>query len=312
MIWQKIVLQFTYEDVASNLNVDKSTVWRTVQLFNATGNVAKKTRSSSSPAQKLTKPVELSILHIVLRHPGIYLREIQSELLEIIGVNISLTSLCRFLSRVGFSRQKMKYAALQRDESLRSQFVTDVSIYRLDMLIFLDESGLDKRAGLRKYGYSLRGRPPVCHKMLIRGERVSLIAFMSMAGVLDCQIVHGTVNGDTFYNFVEKFLLPHLMPFNGTNPHSVVVLDNCSIHHIDEVVDMIHEVGALVHFLPPYSPDYNPIESLFSKLKTEIKAIESECDSYADIETIVLTALSSITTQDCVNWAENCNIYTMP
>ena len=312
MVWQKSILGYTYEQVASNLNVDKSTVWRTVKLFDETGDVTKKSYSYSlgkSP-RKLTRPVELTILHVVLSRPGIYLREIKSELLELAGVDVSLTSICRFLSVVGFTRQKMKYAALQRDKHLRSQFITDVSIYSVDMLIFLDESGFDKRNSLRKYGYSLRGKPPVCHKFLVRGERISLIAFMSMAGVLDCHIIHGTVNGDNFYDFVEKFLLPHLLPFDGKNPHSVVVLDNCSLHHIDEIVDMIHEVGALVHFLPPYSPDYNPIESLFSKMKTEVKAIESECDSYADIETIALTALSSVTTQDCLNWIKNCNIYT--
>jgi transposase len=44
---------------------------------------------------------------------------------------------------------------------------------------------------------------------------------------------------------------------------------NCSIHHLDEIVDMIHEVGALVHFLPPYSPDFNPIKNMFSKLKVK-------------------------------------------
>jgi len=183
-----------------------------VQLFNATGNVAKEIRSSGSLAQKLIKPVELSILHIVLSHPGIYLREIQSKLIEMVGVSITLLSLCRFLSHVRFSHQKMKYAALQRDEQLCSRFVMDVSIYNLDMLIFLDESGVYKRASQRKYGYSLRGKPPVCHKMVIRDERVSLIAFMSMAGVLDCHIIRATVNGDIFYDLVEKFLLPHLIP----------------------------------------------------------------------------------------------------
>ena len=73
----------------------------------------------------------------------------------------------------------------------------------------------------------------MCHKFLVRGERVSLTAFISMEGVLDCHIIHGTINGDVFYNFVEKYLLPHLMPFNGENPHSVVIFDNCSVHHID-------------------------------------------------------------------------------
>ena len=53
-------------------------------------------------------------------------------------------------------------------------------------------------------------------------------------------------------------------------------MDNASIHHIDGIVDMITSIGALVIFLPPYSPDYNPIEEAFSKVKTLIKAYESD------------------------------------
>ena len=67
-------------------------------------------------------------------------------------------------------------------------------------------------------------------------------------------------------DFIQKYL-PHLLPFDGINCHSVVVLDNCSIHHIPEVAAMIEEVGAIVHYLPPYSPNFNPIEEAFSKVK---------------------------------------------
>ena len=59
------------------------------------------------------------------------------------------------------------------------------------------------------------------------------------------------------------------MPFNGVNKHSVVVLDNCSVHHMEGVVAMIEEAGAIVHFLPPYSPDFNPIEETFAKVKCD-------------------------------------------
>ena len=55
------------------------------------------------------------------------------------------------------------------------------------------------------------------------------------------------------------------MPYGGVNPHSVVIPDNCAIHHILEVWPMLEEVGVPVHFLPPYSPDLNPIEEAFSK-----------------------------------------------
>ena len=101
-------------------------------------------------------------------------------------------------------------------------------------------------------------------------EESSAIARMSCTGPLDVKTVRGTVNDDTFYNFVQMHLLPHLMPFDGRNPHSVVVMDNCFIHHVQEVVTSIQDVGALVHLLASYSPDYNPIEELF-KGKAQVK-----------------------------------------
>lgn len=203
------------------------------------------------------------ILHLVLECPGIYLREIQRELFELSGADVSCSAICKLLAGVGYTRQKLKFAALQRDQLLRSQFVSDVSIYEKEMLVFVDESGLDRRNTLRKYGYSLRGKPAVSHKHLSRGQHLSLVASMSAAGVIDFDIVEGGVNGDVFYSYVEEFLLPNLMAFDGKNPHNIVILDNCAIHHIQETVQMICNLEALIHFLPPYSPDYNPIEYMF-------------------------------------------------
>jgi len=87
--------------------------------------------------------------------------------------------------------------------------------------------------------------------------------------------------------FLQSTLLPHLMPFDGNNPHSVVILDNCSIHHVEGITEMIEEVGALVHFLPPYSPDYNPIEQAFSKVNSTLKELDVEANAGVDPETLV-------------------------
>ena len=89
--------------------------------------------------------------------------------------------------------------------------------------------------------------------LLVRGKHLNAIAF-----TIDCKIYDGTVDGDQFYMCVHKYLLPHLMPFDGVNAHSVVIMDNASIHHVDEVIKMIQGVGAMVLFLPPYAPGYNP------------------------------------------------------
>ena len=94
------------------------------------------------------------------------------------------------------------------------------------------------------------------------------------------------------------------MPYNGVNPHSdsVVVLDNCSIHHVEEITTIIEDVGALIHFLPPYSPDLNPIEETFSKVKTEMKNLQQSMTNVLDTETVVLSAFATITQDDCKGW----------
>ena len=95
---------------------------------------------------------------------------------------------------------------------------------------------------MRKYGYSIRGKPAVNHSLFFRGERVSAISCMSICGILDVKMVTETSTGDTFYEFVQTHLIPHLLPFNGINPHSVVILDNCLIHHCSEVITSLRDV----------------------------------------------------------------------
>ena len=132
---------------------------------------------------------------------------------------------------------------------------------------------------------------------------------MSYDGILDVQIEHESVDGDKFLEFIERNLLPNLMPFDGVNSNSIVILDNAAIHHVQGVIDMISEVGALVHFLPPYSPDYAPIEECFAKVKTVMRRMELLGQNH-DIETVLLSAFTSITKEDCQGWIGISGIYT--
>ena len=89
----------------------------------------------------------------------------------------------------------------------------------------------------------------------------------------------------------------------------MVILDNASIHHTEDAVKAIEDVGALVHFLPPYSPDLNPIEEAFSKVKNAMKLLEEE-DTTEDIEITALSAFATITQDDCRGWINNSKIYS--
>lgn len=224
--------------------------------------------------RKLSSPVQFSTANFILQCPGIYLHEVQHHILQHHGEHISESSICRFLQSAGFTRQKLKIAASQRDDLTRANFAAEVSVYNRDMFIFLDETGSDRQNSIRRHGYSFRGSPLVSHKFLSRGIRS--IAFLSVCGMLDCKTYKHTVDGETFCKFVQSALLPHLMPFNGYNPHSIVIMDNCAIHHVSGIREMIEEVGALLLFLPPYSPDFNPIEEAFSKVKGALQCMDQE------------------------------------
>lgn len=309
MVWQSEGLGLSNRAVAKRLCVDPSTVSRTVGLFHATGSVSKRPYPKERAARTLTEPCKLLILHVIMQKPGILLSEIQKEIEEVLWVQVSLSAICKFIHQSGFTRQRLRNVATQQDPFEREQFISDVSVYDPEMLVFIDETGADRRNTLRKYGYSMRGKPAVNHSFLVRGERISAIACISLKGLLDVKTVRGTSNGDIFYDFIQENLLSHLMPFNGTNAHSVVILDNCAIHHTAEVKSLLKGVGVLVHFLPPYSPDFNPIEEAFSKVKSDLKTHLD--DSMTDVETLLLTSFTSITSQDCHGWIAHPGIYNL-
>ena len=107
-------VELTYREIASNLNVNPSTVQRVVQRFEQSGTVTKDAypKGHNHPSQILTEVDELLVIHLVLDHPSIYLREIQQEFAETTGTEVSVPTLCDFLHKNGFSRKKLSKVAL--------------------------------------------------------------------------------------------------------------------------------------------------------------------------------------------------------
>lgn len=120
-----------------NLNVDKSTVCRILQLFHTTRNVMKK----EYPKVKcfLKTYVPSSAVHFTACF-GMYWHEIQRELRDFLQVDVDVSTVYRHLHENGFTRQRLWYAAIQREELLRQQFILDAVVYAPKMLIFMDET----------------------------------------------------------------------------------------------------------------------------------------------------------------------------
>ena len=110
------------------------------------------------------------------------------------------------------------------------------------------------------------------------------------------------MDGDSFVHFVEHTLLPILQPFNGSNARSIIVLDNASVHHVSRVAELIHGVGALLRFLPAYSPDFQPLEEAFSKVKYFLKENEVIYDSTCTPSLLLTLAFTTVSPTDCVGY----------
>ena len=180
--------------------------------------------------------------------------------------------------------------------------MAEVFHYRKEMFVFVDETGSDRRDHTRKFGYALKGEAPVYHRWLARGRRISAIAAICCDGLLEFELTPGTVNGDQFLEFVQGSLIPQMAPFDGTSDRSIVVLDNCAIHHVSEVVEEFRRAGIMVLFLPPYSPDYMPIELCFSYIKYYLKSHDEILQVVPDPKSVIKSAFDSVTKDQCVNW----------
>ena len=112
-----------------------------------------------------------------------------------------------------------------------------------------------------RYGRSAKGQRAYGLKPTSRGQRLSTVGRLGSEGLQTALCFEGTLNGHVFLFFLEHFLLPLL------RPGDTVLLDNAQAHHVAQVRELIEEAGAQVLYLPPYSPDLNPIELAGSKVK---------------------------------------------
>jgi len=129
------------------------------------------------------------------------------------------------------------------------------------------------------------------------------VATLSLAGVGEAALaLPGAIDGAAFVAFVERELAPRL------RPGQVVVLDNLSVHKSARVRELIEGAGCRLLFLPPYSPDFAPIEQAFSKLKAHLRGVGAR--TRERLEEAIGEALARITAADARGWFAHCGYRT--
>jgi len=164
-------------------------------------------------------------------------------------------------------------------------------------LIFLDESGaktnLTRQRGRSQRGQRVHAQAPQGH-----WQTTTMIGALRIDGTTACMTLDGATDTESFRAYVQQVLSPMLQP------KDVVIMDNLSPHKSEPTLEWIRRAGAQVLFLPAYSPDLNPIEKMWSKIKAILRSAEARTKEALDAA--IAQALSQVTRKDAMNWFASC------
>lgn len=164
-------------------------------------------------------------------------------------------------------------------------------------LIFIDESGVNL-ALARLYARSPKGQRVRGTRPQKRGKNVSLIGALGLNGVIAQVSLLGATDGLTFEALIAQRLVPNLWP------GACVLMDNCSIHNGEEIEQWITQAGARLIYLPPYSPDFSPIENCWSKIKSVLRSIAAR--TYLDLAEAIEKAFEAVSPDAIRGWFTHC------
>jgi transposase len=198
------------------------------------------------------------------------------------------------------SSKKTLKASEQEREDIKQQrenwqeFQTNIEPSRL---VFLDESGV-KTNMTRLYGRAIKGER--CHDKAPDGrwETVTVLSSIRLDGETESVVFDGATDRKMFDAYIEEILAPSL------RPGDIVVMDNLSAHKSEKARELVESKSAICLFLPAYSPDFNPIEKMWSKVKQVLRGLKAR--TREELFDAVAKALNMVTADDAQGWFESC------
>lgn len=193
---------------------------------------------------------------------------------------------------------------LKATEQLRPDVDQRRSLWRLlqagldpEKLVFLDETWA-KTNMTRPRGRALRGQRLVCHAPFGHWKTTTFLAGLRQSGLTAPLVIDGAVNGAVFVSYIQQHLAPTL------NAGDILIMDNLASHKVPGVREAVEARGARILYLPPYSPDLNPIELVFSKFKWLLRS--AECRSVETLWDTCGQLLDRFSPSECAHYFKHC------
>jgi transposase len=163
--------------------------------------------------------------------------------------------------------------------------------------VFLDESGVTTQM-TRLWGRALRGERVPEGAPAGHWQTLTLLGAMTVGGLVATMTIESPTDGDVFLAYLEQVLCPVLQP------GQVVIMDNLSAHKVAGVRQRIEQAGATLLYLPPYSPDFNPIEKAWAKIKQRLRSAKARAADALD--RAVTQAIAAVTPENATAWFRHC------
>lgn len=218
------------------------------------------------PRRKLNREQEDCMLDYLRDRPTAYRSEVQWFLFDEFEVVISEQRISEILGERHFSKKAAQRVAAEQNPLLRADYEEKMKSMPAHRICCVDESATNERTGWRKYGFSPLNTLCKDQGSAKRSKRISVLLAITIDGYLcDPLIYQGSITAEQFENWIEYVVVPQL------NRGMFLVMDNAPIHRNSRLIEICDAASIELVKLPPYSPNYNPIELSFSYLKAWIK-----------------------------------------
>ena len=273
------------EAIAKIFYVNKYTVYHLEERKRKTGSVDLQTWRRGRKAL-LSSADKARIAERITKNSTISLGELRTQL----GLKVSISTMSRVVRALGFRRQNGSVPDVQAKRIKWKELKLAIEHWKL---VFLDESGVN--IGMtRRYGRAIGKARVHGSAPLNVPTSQTVLASVRLNGQITYTMYPGGTSGERFLDYLKNVLIPTL------HKGGIVVMDNMRSHHVKGVEEVLRAAGIIPLYLPPYSPDLNPIEMLWSKMKAILRKLG--CNIPALLPQMVAHALALVSPEDCFGW----------
>ncbi|QXF53488.1 IS630 family transposase [Francisella tularensis] len=269
-------------ELSKFFNIDKRTVVSWIEFYKRTGDYSSKQGVGCGRVASFTD--KTLIEQYLIDHPDASALDIKEPL----APNIPRSTFYDCLNRLGFSFKKKTPKYKQRKEHERLEYIEKLKEIAQNLLFYIDEMGCDNKLSILR-GWSLIGEPSYGEVLAYQTQRRSIVAGYNYA---DKKIIapleySGYTNTEIFNQWFEEHLCPSL------KPKTTIVMDNASFHKSSKLIEIANKFDVQILYLPPYSPDLNPIEKVWANFKKIFRKVNNSFEKFCDAISYVFNKILS-------------------